>query len=124
MPKLSHALGGAIGIVASIALAAPAGAGTTAVWGPHGGVAAVHTPGPYGRPFVGPCCYVSWRGAGAVAAGVAAGAAIGAAARPYPYPYPYGYPYSVYVAPRPVVYPPAVLVAPAPVYMYPARPTP
>lgn len=122
MSKISHALGGAISIATSIAFAAPAGAGTATYWGPHGGVAAVHTPGPYVHPVPGPCCYAPWRGAGAVAAGVAAGAAIGAAA--HPYPYPYGYPYPVYVAPRPVVYPPAVIVAPAPAYVYPARPMP
>lgn len=122
MSKIPHALGGAIGIAAFIAFAAPAGAGTATYWGPHGGVAAVHTPGPYVHPVPGPCCYAPWRGAGAIAAGVAAGAAIGAAA--HPYPYPYGYPYPVYVAPRPVVYPPAVIVAPAPAYVYPARPMP
>ncbi|GAJ28180.1 hypothetical protein [Acidomonas methanolica] len=122
MSRISRAFGGAISIAACIACAAPAGAGTATYWGPHGGVATVHTPGPYVRPVPGPCCYAPWRGAGAVAAGVAAGAAIGAAT--HPYPYPYGYPYPVYVAPRPVVYPPAIIVAPAPAYVYPARPVP
>jgi len=128
MSRLYHILCAAAGFVAAATLATPAGAGTTAYWGPHGGVAAVHTPGPYARPFGGPCCYGAWRGAGvgAVAAGVATGAAIGAASRPYavPYPYPYGYPYPVYVAPRPIVYPPTVVVAPGPAYIYPARPVP
>jgi len=120
MSKISYALCGVISIAASFAFVTTAGAGTATYWGPHGGVAAVHTPGPYVHPVPGPCCYAPWHGAGAVAAGVAAGAAIGAAAHPYPY----GYPYPAYVAPRPIVYPPAVIVAPAPAYVYPARPMP
>lgn len=118
MSKVSYICGAAIGIAVSLASVASAGAGTATWWGPHGGVATVHTPGPYGHPVAGPCCYVPWRGAGAVAAGVAAGAAIGTAAHPYASPYPYGYPYPVYVVPRPVV------VAPVPAYVYPARPMP
>lgn len=124
MSKISHRLGCAIGLVACIACAVPASARTVTYVGAYGGVAVVHTPRPYVRPLPPPCCYVPWRGAGAVAAGVAMGAAIGAAAHPYPYGYPYSYPYPVYVAPRPVVYAPPVVVAPAPVYVYPAHPVP
>ncbi|PCD78668.1 hypothetical protein [Acetobacter orleanensis] len=124
MSKIPHMLGGVISIATCIACIVPASARTVTYWGPHGGAAVVHTPGPY-RPVVGPCCYgAPWRAAGAVAAGVAVGTAIGAAVHPYPSPYPYSYPYPVYVAPRPVVYAPPVVVAPAPVYVYPAHPVP
>ena len=133
MSRISHALGSAlanaIGIATVIACAAPAWARTAAYVGPHGGVAAVHTPGPYIRPvpgpWRGPCCYAPYRGAGALAAGVAAGAVVGAAAaasHPALYPYAYGYP--VAVVPRPYVYPAPVGVASPPVVVYPARPWP
>lgn len=113
MSKNYHRLAGAISIAASIAFATPAGAARAIYWGPNGGVAVVHTPGPYVRPPVyGLCCSPPWRSR-AVAVGVAA----------YPYP-SYGYPYPVYVPPRPIVYPPAVIIAPAPAYVYPGHPIP
>jgi hypothetical protein len=131
---LNRILSAALAAGAALALAigvTSAEAATGTYWGPHGGVATVHTPGPYLRrpvgpvpvPWHGPCCYAPYGGLGAVAAGAAVGTAVGAAAAAaHPYPYPYGYP--VVVAPRPVVYPAPVVVAAPPVVVYPAKPLP